>query len=516
MRIYNDISFIEVEPDESSQLTQKIMADDVIKLVFECFEMPVLAIGNFMLWNNTRYELNNILEIDKLSSRRFKVTAEFEGPLYNLNRASFLDGVMSATFDLTCKAETALTLLVNNLNRVFAGYTEGVCDVTEVKTVSFDKDNCLSALHKITEAFGIEFYMNDKTINFTAFGADTGLSFEYGQHKGLYEITRKNVQDSKVVTRLWAFGSDKNIYNYRDGKARLIFANPVLNNENRVEANLETFGVRETVQVFEDIYPHRTGSVTGVDTDDNIFFDNTVDFNINDYKTDETPKVNFITGNLSGITFDIGYDHSTKKFTLKDYTDAGVIYPNAAMKPAIGDQYIIIDIKMPQSYIDAAEYELKTKAEEWIAANSQAQTNYSIQLSQLYCKRNEISLSVGDYVTVSDSDFNITGLTRIVSLSQNIRDPFQLEIEVGNIQPKPFLIGLSNKVTAIAKSGGNTDLTGYAKKSGTLSGYGIADAYTKPEVDGLLSDIPNHIEGGRADEIYLQNDEINGGNANGE
>ena len=49
----------------------------------------------------------------------------------------------------------------------------------------------------------------------------------------------------------------------------------------------------------------------------------------------------------------------------------------------------------------------------------------------------------------------------------------------------------------------------------TLSGYGITDAYTKTEVDEIEVGTYGDIDGGTASAIYLINQNINGGNANG-
>lgn len=93
-------------------------------------------------------------------------------------------------------------------------------------------------------------------------------------------------------------------------------------------------------------------------------------FNLNETESDGkttkyllngvSAKVHFNTGNLAGYEFEIhAYDHATHTFTLKKITDnRDMSFPSetsSAFQFGIGDEYVLIDIALPQSYIDEAE-----------------------------------------------------------------------------------------------------------------------------------------------------------------
>lgn len=102
--------------------------------------------------------------------------------------------------------------------------------------------------------------------------------------------------------------------------------------------------------------------------DINMEFDlNSKDENGSIYLADGvTPKIVMMSGNLSGYSFIIkSYNHITKRFEVIPITDErGLTIPDSNIfNFQIGDKYILADIKLPQSYIDDAEEELRTYVE---------------------------------------------------------------------------------------------------------------------------------------------------------
>jgi hypothetical protein len=94
---------------------------------------------------------------------------------------------------------------------------------------------------------------------------------------------------------------------------------PVLpgNAQPYIQYNTQVYGVIEQTITFDDIYPHRTGVVTGVDALNPFIFDDTlIDFDVNSYLLPGTSaKVVFNTGQLAGYSFEIkegGFINATK------------------------------------------------------------------------------------------------------------------------------------------------------------------------------------------------------------
>ena len=87
-------------------------------------------------------------------------------------------------------------------------------------TIENEKFNVNISVDKISVSQGLEFIKNNFGLNFITKGralivGGEGLPvdhvFRYGKNKGLYAIERKAEQDQAVVTRLFAYGSDKNL-----------------------------------------------------------------------------------------------------------------------------------------------------------------------------------------------------------------------------------------------------------------------------------------------------------------
>ena len=86
---------------------------------------------------------------------------------------------------------------------------------TDVNVEVAKEDTCWSALGFAYTKFGLEFYVRDRLI---VIGGDPvqvntgdGSIFRYGKGTGLYEIERTSDEDQEVVTKLFAYGSEKNL-----------------------------------------------------------------------------------------------------------------------------------------------------------------------------------------------------------------------------------------------------------------------------------------------------------------
>lgn len=102
---------------------------------------------------------------------------------------------------------------------------------------------------------------------------------------------------------------------------------------------------------------------------------------------------------------------------------------------------------------------------------------------------------------VKDQDGNVTSEAHYTKVEVSVEKPWKAGLEpkvvaengkmvLGWYEPNPTTIeGINSQVSALQSS--KADLTyvdeNFAKKANTLAGYGIADAYTKAEVEGLVS-----------------------------
>ena len=211
-----------------------------------------------------------------------------------------------------------------------------------------------------------------------------------------------------------------------------------------VEDNTYIPSTIEKTVIFEDVFPRRTGTISGVDGSDVLkFTDSSIDFDVNDYLISGlTAKVHFNSGDLAGYEIEVSsFDNGTKEFTLLTYTDEnGFTFPSADLKPAVNDEYVLVDITMPTSYIDTAETELQTRAIAHLSANNRPRSKFEVTSDWRYFKTNDISLVVGDNLTLVDSDLDVNKELRIVHLEQSLTNPFKYtRIDLSDFVSPPVL-----------------------------------------------------------------------------
>ena len=412
----NSIEIATVSIDEKTKFTHKIMGEHKITSSFYAVTPLDIQIGDYIEWKNNTYAINQLPSLKKVSNTSYYYTAIFEAVEYNLYNKLFMDEG-AADFSYHGTAEDHLNLLLTNINSTDAGWTIANIDATESKTISYAGVNCRNAINTIAKEFELEWKLDAKAFTMQkTVGVATTHTFEYGRGKGLYSLARGVIDDANVVTRVYGFGSEKNLsHEYRDGKKRLVFDALTL------EANTSLYGIREGVFTDDSIYPTRTGTVSAVDND-SIFkiIDTSIDFDINDQLLEGVvAKIVFKTGALAGYEFEISnYNNSTKEITfIKFVEENDYELPNDLNKPVVGDTYTLIDINMPQSYIDAAEANLLTKTQEYLDENSSPQVSYVLDLDEKFIRDNAIAISPADTVQLVDTDLGVDKVIRVTQIS---------------------------------------------------------------------------------------------------
>lgn len=478
----------------TGKVNERIMDAETVSMKFERKDFIDLKLGDYVTIYGKRYFLTAIPQTKKIASNRFEYTCEFQSIKYRLGEISLLfpdsENILTvADFSVMVNAADALDLIVENANRADSGWTAGTVSNTVPQNITFSNNNLLNALATVAEVFDLEYWVDaDKTIHLTKQQPITGIELQYGKDNGLTTITRQQLDDTKVVTRLYAYGSTKNLSpGYRLGADRLRF------DELYMERNVSEYGVIEQSEIFEDIYPHRVGTVTAVDENDPfVFFDTGIDFDMNstlphngwlvaniglgsiwrrirqyfvpinrDAQLSDlniqyagsiqqinqggtlvlipgvSAKVTFNTGQLAGYTFEIaagGYTSSTKRIKLLPNEDEEAIeVPSEFLRPAVGDKYVITDIIMPESYVIAAENKLKTEAINWLLENSVPKLQYHVTLDPVYLKQNNIEITLGGRVKFIDEDFNLNKYLRITAITRDLKNPYDVQLELSEV-----------------------------------------------------------------------------------
>lgn len=91
-------------------------------------------------------------------------------------------------------------------------YGEGTRDnVIEPMSITVDSQTCWQALALVNEKWDINFIVRGRNIYVGTTGIQANHIFKYGLGNGLYEIIQNADSDQSVVTRLRAYGSEKNL-----------------------------------------------------------------------------------------------------------------------------------------------------------------------------------------------------------------------------------------------------------------------------------------------------------------
>lgn len=321
---------------------------------------------------------------------------------------------------------------------------------TDDKSIEVDNISCWNALVRLNKEYGLNFSVLGRTVRI-GFQADTlNHTFYYGKGNGLYKIDKSVNSDEAIITRLYAYGSNRNIpddYNKRATdivpKKNLMLPGYKDTGINYIESsNISKYGVREYSVLFDDIYP----SIEGVeipeigrideivsaekvteDTKDKVTFTieiKDIGFDINDYLTKEKANISIKSGSLIGYEFEIAKVEKTPtggyKLTLNKSDRDKWIVPNKDQNLSPGDRFVLLNIKMPEKYVSYAEEKLLAKAKEYLSHYDHTTYTYNIGVDEIFMARNfniYQSIREGDKLRLYDADLAIDYEIIIQSLS---------------------------------------------------------------------------------------------------
>lgn len=84
-------------------------------------------------------------------------------------------------------------------------------NVIESMSITIDSQTCWQALALVNEKWDVNFIVRGRNIYVGTTGIEANHIFKYGLGKGLYEIVQNADSDQSVITRLRAYGSEKNL-----------------------------------------------------------------------------------------------------------------------------------------------------------------------------------------------------------------------------------------------------------------------------------------------------------------
>ena len=449
------------------------------------------SIGDWLEYRGERFELNYDPSVVKESSLGgYGEGFVYENVVFNslsdeLTRCDFLDVVPAdngmhysslPTFSFFAENIYALVERIQaNLDRVYKAdkawtlriHPEYASDKNA--NISASNLTCWDALALVHSIFGANFTIKGRTITIGASGIAVGNLFSYGKGNGLYSIERNAESNQKIVTRLRAYGSTRNMPTgyYRNIEGGNVPNNmavthlmlpsfPSLTLDPYIDSkNLSELGVREGTVFFdgssdlEEIYPTMEGITAedlksaGVNVDSEGFLDEVVSaeqiaddgiapeegeiqatftitikdvgFDINEHlSTSGNATISMKNGMCGGREFEIvecKKEESNYVLTCNrvEDTSLGLYFPYKDYQIKEGDKFVLLNLEMPDVYIKAASQRLLSAATEYLAKNDYVRYSFTPRVDNIMlAKQHDEAVKYGlvsIHDTIKEGDF---------------------------------------------------------------------------------------------------------------
>lgn len=458
-----------------SKATQKIalLSEDVVSIAITTATPLDLMIGDTTLIYGKKYKLNQLPQITKNGERNYTYELTLEGAQYDLIDVQYHlpEDCYGDTFYSDLGGH--LEVLIWNISRVYPGLWKlgNYPKDTEYTNFTATEKNCLAALQEHCTNYGVEFEITSdgktNTLNIKAkAGITHTFTLKYGRGRGLYQLSRTNVNNAGITNRLFIYGGTENLgKNYGHTKLCLPGTTRLTSYLEDAES-IAAYGIKENEKNYTNIKPGRIGTVTALGTDKITFIDNTM-FDLNakeaDGKTTKyliegtNAKIKFESGQLAGYEFDLHrYEHGTHKFVINKFQDEnGTVFPSetsGAFQISVGDKYSILDIQLPQEYITEAENDLKEAGTKDFETMTQPQVSYKLALTEgffisLWGKEVETEiLHVGDFIPIEDEQIGVNKAVRITRIERDLLKRHSYDITLSDTVTKSTTVRVLNEI----------------------------------------------------------------------
>ena len=455
-------------PDSNSAATCGIQEESVLALSFTAFECVTLEVYDYADFLGRRYWILERYQPKMNCDSEWSYSVQLSGVEGLTTQVLMVnpDDDDNPILTLTAPAREHAALIIANINRKM-GTTEwkvGEVVVSEYIDIEYTGKYASDALSELSSAAGTEWWFDGMTLNISRceFGEPVPLSYGDGLIGG---IERSMADGVKFFTRLFPVGSSRNIDPDRYGHARLQLPDGAKYVEQDTHLGIIEYFEQEA---FDAIYPRRIGTVGSVRSEERTsddgspftvwyFTDPDIPFDPNQYEIGGLVKrVTFQTGELRGREFEVNYDSEKKEFEIITQWpyDNDMQLPSEPLVPAPGNEYVLWNISMPDSYYPAAEQEFKTAVDTFMADSRkdisvfQASTDFTV----VY-KRN-LDLKPGQRIRLgSDKFFPDTGYRdiRIVAISRSVVQPGSMTLKMSDVLSTGRISRIENQISEVTQ-----------------------------------------------------------------
>lgn len=455
-------------PDSNSAATCGIQEESVLSLSFTAFECVTLEVYDYADFLGRRYWILERYQPKMNCDSEWSYSVQLSGVEGLTTQVLMVnpDDDDNPILTLTAPAREHAALIIANMNRKM-GTTEwkvGEVVVSEYIDIEYTGKYASDALSELSSAAGTEWWFDGMTLNISRceFGEPVPLSYGNGLIGG---IERSMADGVKFFTRLFPVGSSRNIDPDRYGHTRLQLPDGAKYVEQDTHLGIIEYFEQEA---FDAIYPRRIGTVGAVrsegrTSDDGspftvwYFTDPDIPFDPNQYEIGGLVKrVTFQTGELRGREFEVNYDSEKKEFEIITQWpyDNDMQLPSEPLVPAPGNEYVLWNISMPDSYYPAAEQEFKTAVDTFMADSRKDISVFQVSTDFTVVDKRNLDLKPGQRIRLgSDKFFPDTGYRdiRIVAISRSVVQPGSMTLKMSDVLSTGRISRIENQISEVTQ-----------------------------------------------------------------
>ena len=437
-----------VSPDPSSRWTEEVGAEFVVTVNFTTWEFFVLSVGDYVEISGKRFSIRKEYRPKKTDTQKYTYNISFYGREHDMQDLLFCrlnqgEDDLESVFAYDGTPMEMLEKLVANMNRNTDGVTwrAGQAVTGDRKTINFNGLFCWDAAGEIAGAWETEWWLDGEYLNIgkCEHGERVTLGYMKGLKTGLTQ--NENSNSIKWFTRLIPVGSTKNIDPSKYGYTHL----QLPSRDKYIDLNTQ-LGLKEHREeaAFEDIFPHRLGTVSSVRSEEQtntdgeeytVYYikDKDLPFNPDEYMIgEEVIHITFESGDLSGREFECNWHNGTQEFEIiNTYPDENTQIPGGNIIPQAGDTYILTNIRMPDEYYPIAEEQYKQAVDSFLTEYSKDISIYSGDTDYIHVDKNSVPLSLGQRVRLEDAQYFEAGYldTRITRIERKLGNLSEASID---------------------------------------------------------------------------------------
>lgn len=455
-------------PDSNSAATCGIQEESVLSLSFTAFECVTLEVYDYADFLGRRYWILERYQPKMNCDSEWSYSVQLSGVEGLTTQVLMVnpDDDDNPILTLTAPAREHAALIIANMNRKM-GTTEwkvGEVVVSEYIDIEYTGKYASDALSELSSAAGTEWWFDGMTLNISRceFGEPVPLSYGDGLIGGIERSMADGVQ---FFTRLFPVGSSRNIDPDRYGHARLQLPDGAKYVEQDTHLGIIEYFEQEA---FDAIYPRRIGTVGAVRSEERTsddgspftvwyFTDPDIPFDPNQYEIGGLVKrVTFQTGELRGREFEVNYDSEKKEFEIITQWpyDNDMQLPSEPLVPAPGNEYVLWNISMPDSYYPAAEQEFKTAVDTFMADSRKDISVFQASTDFTVVDKRNLDLRPGQRIRLgSDKFFPDTGYRdiRIVGISRSVVQPGNMTLKMSDVLSTGRISRIENQISEVTQ-----------------------------------------------------------------